>query len=91
LTTTTLVAADPPKETVAPDTKFVPVIVTGVPPPNGPETGATADTVGGQFSVMLAVAVCVLFTGPQFTVGDVQPAGRPAVTTAVPELDALPE
>jgi hypothetical protein len=46
LTTTTLVAADPPKETVAPDTKFVPVIVTGVPPPNGPETGATADTVG---------------------------------------------
>ena len=47
LTTTTLVPACPvPKLTVAPVTKFVPVIVTSVPPPVAPETGAMPVTVG---------------------------------------------
>jgi hypothetical protein len=47
LTTTTLVAAAAPNVTVAPDTKFVPVIVTAVPPVVGPLLGDTLVTVGG--------------------------------------------
>jgi hypothetical protein len=46
LTTVTFVAADPPKLTVAPEAKFVPVIVTPVPPPADPEFGDTDVTVG---------------------------------------------
>jgi len=44
--TETFVAATPPKETVAPDTKPVPVIVTDVPPFVVPLFGEIADTVG---------------------------------------------
>ena len=47
LTTTTLVAAAEPKVTVAPAAKFVPVIVTAVPPATGPLLGDTLLTVGG--------------------------------------------
>jgi hypothetical protein len=47
LTTTTLVAAVPPNVTVAPLAKFVPVIVTAVPPDVDPLFGATLLTVGG--------------------------------------------
>jgi hypothetical protein len=46
LTITTLVAAVPPKVTVAPAAKFPPVIVTAVPPPVGPLFGDTLLTVG---------------------------------------------
>ena len=46
LTTATLVAAAPPKLTVAPDEKPVPVIVTDVPPLVLPEVGEIAVTVG---------------------------------------------
>jgi hypothetical protein len=46
LATTTFVAAALPNITVAPDAKFVPVIVTAVPPPAGPFTGDTLVTVG---------------------------------------------
>lgn len=46
LTTETLVAADPPKVTVAPEAKFVPLIVTPVPAPADPEFGDTDVTVG---------------------------------------------
>jgi hypothetical protein len=46
LTTTTLVAAAPPNVTVAPDAKFVPVIVTAVPPDIEPVFGETLLTVG---------------------------------------------
>ena len=46
LTTLTPVAAVPPKLTVAPLMKFVPVIVTAVPPPDGPLFGLTPVTVG---------------------------------------------
>ena len=45
-TTTTLVAAALPKVTVAPVAKFVPVIVTAVPPATGPLFGDTPVTVG---------------------------------------------
>jgi hypothetical protein len=47
LTTTTLVAAVPPNVTVAPAAKFVPVIVTAVPPAVEPVFGETLLTVGG--------------------------------------------
>ena len=40
-TTTTFVAAVPPNVTVAPAAKFVPVIVTAVPPAVGPVLGDT--------------------------------------------------
>jgi hypothetical protein len=46
LTTTTLVAAAAPKVTVAPAAKFVPVIVTAVPPAVAPPFGDTLVTVG---------------------------------------------
>jgi hypothetical protein len=46
-TTTTLVAAAPPKATVAPEAKFVPVIVTAIPPAVDPLFGDTLLTVGG--------------------------------------------
>jgi len=46
LTTVTLVAAAEPNVTVAGETKFVPVIVTAVPPASGPTPGDTLLTVG---------------------------------------------
>ena len=46
LTTVTLVAAALPKVTVAPLAKFVPVIVTEVPPATGPPLGFTLVTAG---------------------------------------------
>ena len=46
LTTTTLVTAAVPNFTVAPAAKFVPVIVTAVPPAAGPLFGDTLLTVG---------------------------------------------
>jgi hypothetical protein len=47
LTTVTDPAAAPPTVTVAPDAKPVPEIVTIVPPPVGPEAGATVVRAGG--------------------------------------------
>ena len=47
LTTTTFVAAVVPKVTVTPEAKFVPLIVTGVPPTVDPVFGETLLTVGG--------------------------------------------
>ena len=46
LTTVTLVAAAVPMATVAPLTKFVPVMVTGVPPAVVPDVGEMLVTVG---------------------------------------------
>jgi hypothetical protein len=46
-TTVTLVAAAPPNVTVAPTAKFVPLIVTAVPPDIAPLFGLTLLTVGG--------------------------------------------
>jgi hypothetical protein len=45
-TTTTFVAAVPPKVTLAPAAKFVPVIVTPVPPVVSPLFGETLLTIG---------------------------------------------
>jgi hypothetical protein len=57
LTTVTPVAAVPPKLTVAPVAKLVPVIVTAVPPAVGPLVGATPVTVGAGFRTLM-VNVC---------------------------------
>ena len=61
-TTTTFVAAAEPNVTVAPDTKFVPVIVTAVPPDVGPLLGDTLLTVGGATNVkpVARVPLCPL-------------------------------
>jgi hypothetical protein len=48
LTTATLVAAAAPNVTVAPVAKFVPVIVTAIPPAVEPLFGDTLVTVGGD-------------------------------------------
>jgi len=50
-TTTTFVAALLPNVTVAPAAKFVPVMVTDVPPAAGPLFGDTLATVGGALYV----------------------------------------
>ena len=52
LDTLTLEAAAPPKDTVAPAAKLVPVIVTAVPPVSGPEDGETPVTVGDEGVVL---------------------------------------
>lgn len=49
LTTFTPVAAVPPRVTVAPDRKPVPVMVTAVPPEPEPVVGEIALTVGAGF------------------------------------------
>ena len=54
LTTVTPVAALPPRLTVAPATKLVPVIVMAVPPVVEPDTGVTLATVGGGKAYMKA-------------------------------------
>jgi hypothetical protein len=48
---TVKVVADDPKYTAEVPRKFVPVMVTAVPPPNGPAVGAIADTVGAGTNV----------------------------------------
>jgi len=57
LTTTTFVAPAPPNVTVAPVAKFVPVMVTAVPPAVGPLFGLTPVTVGTPPEVTVSVAV----------------------------------
>src|SRR5580704_2545194 len=52
LTTVTPLAALPPRVTVAPTAKFVPVIVTAVPPLAGPVFGDTLLTVGAGIKGM---------------------------------------
>jgi hypothetical protein len=50
-TTTTSVAATPPKDTITPDVKFVPVIVTEAPPEDGPLFDTMLVIVGTGFGV----------------------------------------
>src|SRR5580704_6841085 len=58
-TTTTFVAAVLPTVTVAPATKFVPVIVTAVPPAVVPLFGLTPLTVGTGPDTAANVAICM--------------------------------
>jgi len=75
LTTVTLVAAVPPKLTVAPDEKPVPVIVTDVPPLVLPEVGEIEVTVGAG-ALLVAASKLSKMTLP----------GAFACTTEVPPL-----
>src|SRR5712692_9815439 len=63
LTTTTFVAPVPPNVAVAPVTKFVPVMVTAVPPAAAPLLGLTLVTVGADADVyvypLVNVPLCV--------------------------------
>jgi hypothetical protein len=67
-TTTTFVAAAPPTVTVAPETKFVPVIVTAVPPDVEPVLGDTPVTVGAGPSTAAKAAICITHGPAEFSV-----------------------
>ena len=82
--TTTPVAAVPPKLTVAPLIKFVPVIVTDVPPAEVPWVGLTEVTVGGEAYVYWSagtVADLPAIVEPTWTLTSTvpEPAGAVAV------------
>ena len=62
--TTTLVAAAPANVTVAPAAKFVPVIVTAVPPDVDPLFGVTLTTVGTGPDTAENVTICMT-QGPE--------------------------
>ena len=75
-TTTTFVAAALPNVTVAPDAKFVPVIVTAVPPAVDPVFGLTLLTVGATTYVypfvrlpLCPLTVTVTVTAPALPAG----------------------
>ena len=62
LTTVMLLAAVPPKVTVAPAAKLLPLMLTAVPPFTVPEVGDTEVTVGAVEPVLLCtlkVAICI--------------------------------
>ena len=57
--TTTFVACELPNVTVAPATKFDPVIVTAVPPPVAPLLGETLATAGAGADVAENATICI--------------------------------
>ena len=61
LTKVTLLASVPPNVAAAPETKFVPVMVTEVPPLSEPDEGETDNTVGRLVVLTPAsnVAICM--------------------------------
>src|SRR5438477_5952027 len=63
LTTVTLVAGVAPNATVAPVMKLVPVIVTDVPPPEGPLFGLT-EVTDGVTAVYVKSSAAVLLDVP---------------------------
>ena len=102
-TTVTFVAAVLPNFTVAPAAKFVPVIVTAVPPAAGPLLGDTLVTVGGAIYVnALArlplcppVLVTVTVVAPALPAGVVAVIVVPFTTTtfvaaALPNVTVAP-
>jgi hypothetical protein len=96
LTTTTLVAAALPKVTVAPEAKFVPVMVTPVPPAVGPLLGLRLVTVGWPMYVnpLARLPLCP-FTVTVTVIAPALPAGVVAVrvvlfTTTTLVAAALP-
>jgi hypothetical protein len=67
-TTVTFVAAVPPNVTVAPAAKFVPVIVTAVPPAVVPLFGLTLLTVGLGPDTAANVTICITQAPDDFNV-----------------------
>ena len=71
--TVTPVPAFAPKATVSPAAKFVPVMVTAVPPAAAPEAGETPLTVGAGGGVPLHVTItgaefAWMFTPPELSI-----------------------
>ena len=60
LTTTTLVAVAAPKVTAAPAPKFVPVMVTGVPPAVEPALGEMLVTAGDVPAKARKATICMI-------------------------------
>ena len=90
-TTTTLVAAVPPNVTDAAAAKFVPVIVTAVPPATGPLFGATLISVGTTTYVypftrfpLCPLTVTVTVAAPTLPAGVVAVIVVPFTTTTLP-------
>jgi hypothetical protein len=84
LTTVTFVAGTPAKVTVAPEKKFVPVIVTAVPPEAGPLVGLMLVMVGAGKKGMKRVRVAV-DVGDVLGVGALAAGGVRGMTVAVGE------
>jgi hypothetical protein len=101
-TTTTFVADPFPNFTVAPEAKFVPVIVTAVPPATGPLFGLTLLTVGVTTYVypfvrlpLCPLTVTVTVTAPAVPAGVVAVIVVPFTTTtfvaaAAPNVTVAP-
>src|SRR5260370_1408231 len=89
-TTATLVAAVPPRDTEAPVWKFVPVILTGVPPVPGPAPGLMPVTATPEPEAVIG-RVAVLLEGPQrdVVVGIDDELGKVAPALAVGGLDVV--
>src|SRR5262249_17872269 len=86
--TTTFVAAAPANVTVAPLAKFVPVIVTAVPPAVGPLLGDTLLTVGTGPETAENVTICMIH-GPaavNVAVALLLPAVVTTLSSAIPPL-----
>ena len=83
LTTVTLVAAAPPKLTVAPDEKPVPVIVTDVPPLVLPEVGEIAVTVGADALYVYPLPRVPLSESVLVTTTSTVPAARAEVVAVI--------
>ena len=92
LTTTTLVAGEPPIETVAPERNPVPVIVTEVPPEVEPEVGEMAVTVGAGFvyvKPLVSVPLCASVLVTTTLTAPVPCAGVVAVMLVLPTTTTL--
>jgi hypothetical protein len=86
--TVTFVASAKPKLTVAPVTKFVPVIVTTVPPPVGPWVGLSELTVGVE--VLADDASMRAPTAAEVVAGDWVDVGATALETLGSNRTMLP-
>src|SRR5438874_5872539 len=90
LTTVTLVAAVAPNATVAPVMKLVPVIVTDVPPPEGPLFGLTELTDGVTAVYVKSSATVFVDVPPDVvTITSTVPGERVAGDTAVIDVAEL--
>ena len=101
LTTVTFVAAAPPKLTVAPATKLVPVMVTELPPVVGPLLGLTPVTVGASTKdgakdaittpeLIVPSEIVVILTGPGAETGSTLTCHREWRYRSVAPVSPLP-
>src|SRR5690606_29403147 len=82
-------AGAPPIVTVAPETNWLPVIVTLVPPLVGPDAGVTAEMTGvGAIAVNVPGAVAACPSG-RVTVTATEPTGSAGVRTTMLPAETL--